>query len=71
MSPVGSWTRYYRQLEPMRAALQQYLPDLMLRNALPYTDKMNWDLSPVFDYSARRLDEVYETNFGITCTQRE
>jgi len=55
----------------MRAALQQYLPDLMQRNALPYTDKTNWDLSPVFDYSARRLEEVYETNFDITCTQRE
>lgn len=55
----------------MRNALQKYLPDLKQINALPYNDTMNWDLNPMFDYSLRQLDEVYETNFDTTRIRRE
>lgn len=48
---VGSWTQYKHQLEPMSAELRKYLPKLKKARALPFSDKMNWELDPNFDYS--------------------
>jgi hypothetical protein len=55
---MGSWTRYKHQLEPMSAELRKYLPALRKSGALPFPDKMNWNLDPAFDYAAQLLEEV-------------
>jgi len=55
---MGSWTRYKTQLEPMSAELRKFLPGLRKLGALPFPDKMNWDLDPNFDYAAQLLEEA-------------
>lgn len=55
---MGSWTRYKHQLEPMSAELRKHLPKLRKKGALPYMDKINWDLDPEFDYASQLLHEA-------------
>lgn len=47
---MGAWTRYENQLEPMITELRKHLPKLKKAGALPYADKMNWELDPDFVY---------------------
>lgn len=47
---MGSWTRYRDQLAPMLKELKKQIPKLKKSGALPYPDKMNWELDPNFPY---------------------
>jgi len=47
--------RYAKQLQPLIAALRRYLPALRAKGALPYTDVVNWDCDPDFDYNLTRI----------------
>ena len=65
---MGSWTRYTAQLQPMIEELRKHLPDLRKAGALPFLDKMNWELDPLFDYSPQQQQSAAAAVEGAACT---
>jgi hypothetical protein len=48
---LGGWRKYAEPLEEMITEFKNnYLPNLITTNALPFKNEMNWEMDPDFDY---------------------
>lgn len=49
---IGNWRRYAKELQPMIQEFRKYLPYLDELGALPFRDKVNWEMREDFPYEA-------------------